>query len=193
VSYPQKIKCPNLNIILKRFTCELCNREFPSYFQVKNHLYHKLLGNNETPTFRKLKTENEFDTTTLIPINICDEPFKEVKTGLIYIDTKMEKDMNLFFIRSKEHFRPCAVFDDEKKSCARLDAREGKMISVGISQVHCIQFVYNNFETFKALINLYKSYLDNKKKADVSLKTKQNITNEQRKIKAKAINDASKM
>jgi hypothetical protein len=65
----------------------------------------------------------------------------------------MEKDMNLFFIRSKEHFRPCAVFDDEKKSCARLDAREGKMISVGISQVHCIQFVYNNFETFRNKIS----------------------------------------
>jgi len=93
------------------------------------------------------------DSTTpiVIPINVVDDPFEEVKTGLIYIGKDLPRDNNLFFIRSNEHFRYCAIFDDERKSRARLDVTEGKLISVGISKGHCVQFVFNNFDIFIGL------------------------------------------
>jgi hypothetical protein len=107
------------------------------------------------------------DSTTpiVIPINVVDDPFEEVKTGLIYIGKDLPRDNNLFFIRSNEHFRYCAIFDDERKSRARLDVTEGKLISVGISKGHCVQFVFNNFDIFIGLIKLMQDFLTRYKDA----------------------------
>jgi hypothetical protein len=165
----KKIKCPNLDTIQQNFECKICERRFPSYTQLKNHLHEKIFGNNETPTFRK--TKDSEDEIIFIPIDIIKPPFEEVKTGLIYIDTGMPADANLFFIRDNQHFRNCAIFDDEKKSRDRFNVTEGKLISVGISQYHCVQFVYDNFETFIGLINEYKDYIAEGKKARIDRET----------------------
>jgi hypothetical protein len=163
----KKIKCPNLETIQQNFECKICERRFPSYTQLKKHLHEKIFGNNETPTFRKTKDE----IPNFIPIDILKPPFKEVKTGLIYIQKDMPPDANLFFIRDNQHFRNCAIFDDEKKSRDRFNVTEGKLISVGISQYHCVQFVYDNFETFIGLINEYDGYLVKGKKARIDKAT----------------------
>jgi hypothetical protein len=147
---PTKINCPNLESIQNIFKCKLCERRFPSFVQLKNHLHEKIVGNKEVPAFQKKICEDS-TTPIVIPINVVDDPFEEVKTGLIYIGKDLPRDNNLFFIRSNEHFRYCAIFDDERKSRARLDVTEGKLISVGISKGHCVQFVFNNFDIFIGL------------------------------------------
>ena len=59
---PTKINCPNLESIQNIFKCKLCERRFPSFVQLKNHLHEKIVGNKEVPAFQKKNGPRQHNT-----------------------------------------------------------------------------------------------------------------------------------
>jgi len=178
-----EVKCPELKIFAKAFTCPYSKKEYPSFYLLKKHLRLKILGTEELPKFQIFKEHNG---------EIISEPFEieslnvdEIHKGLLYKDNTKDESKNLFFITNDKHFKNCNLLQIEENNRQHIrnsffylgdDTKiyAGNLISVGIDKVICQRFVKSQKDIIISSMNpikvwkqnletINKSILENKK------------------------------